>query len=204
MKNRNILVLVVAVFIGLGIYGSVLQSSHSGKTKVTITVVADKPRLIINGKQSKPGEIYLRPGGYSITAEASGFQSAQKNIVVGKEPLAANFLLTPKDQHAQQWSIQHNKEYLEAEKSAGSQTQAEGEAFIATNPIVRYLPLKTSYYAINYRMSDKGQAILQISAATPLGRQVAIEKIHTIGFDPTDYQVEFTDVKNPFITGSKQ
>lgn len=204
MTNRKLISIIIAAGALLFLYGVFVQLGKAGSTSVTITVVGNNPTLTVNGKKMSPGKMYLKQGDYDVVADASGFQSARKTITVGKESVTAAFLLTPVTEAAKTWAAQHNREYLEAEKAAGAQTQKEGEAFTDANPITRYLPQKTSYYSLNYRVDDKQQVIIQVGATTPLGRQVAIEKIRSIGFDPTDFKVEFTDVQNPFVTGASR
>lgn len=201
MQNRKLAAIIFAVVLSVTLYGAYLQYARSGKTGVNITIVADTPTLTINGQKSTVGKLYLKPGTYEMKAEAAGFDSAQKTVTVGKDEVTTSFLLTPVSEAAKTWALQHNGAYLQAERQAGEETRKEGEAFTAANPITQYLPQKTSYYAINYRLDDKQQVVLQISATTPLGRQVAIEKIRSFGFDPTNYKVEFTDIKNPFTGG---
>lgn len=189
-QRRAIILIILAGVLLVGFLAYSL-GQRAGKTAVELEVVGKNVTVKADGK-SVNGTAYLKPGPHTITAEAEGFNSIKKDIVVGENQAKVTLILDPKSDDAKKWAKEHEKDYSRAEGQAGELTRAEGEAFIDSYPLTNYLPEKTSYYSIDYRINDKNQAVIIISSTSALGRQVALEKIRSFGFDPTDYIITFT------------
>lgn len=194
-----ILVIVCAVITALvvGIYTAI---SQQGKTSVSLIVVGKNSKVLVDNKPVRGNPLYLEPGKYKVSAQANGFKPASKDVVVGEDKMTVTLILSPDSEEAEKWAKAHEDDYLKAEAVAGKQARAEGEDFNTRNPLVRILPYKTDYYSIDYRVDKDENAIIQITSSSALGRQVALEKIRSSGFDLTDYTFEFINLANPFPT----
>lgn len=198
-QSQILLVFLAGLAIVL-VGGAYTVGSRLGKTSVSLVVVGKNAKVLVNDKIVRGNPLYLKPGSYKISAQAEGFQPVSKTVEVGKHKTAVTLILSPESEAAKVWAKAHEGEYLKAEAVAGEQSRKEGEDFYASNPLAQTLPYKTDYYSLDYRVDEKGSAIIQITASGPLGRKVAIEKIRSSGFDPTDYVIEFTGLTNPFAS----
>ena len=200
-KNRSLLIIVIVAAVAVAlIFGIYTAISQQGKTSVSLLLVGNAPKVSIDNKPVRGNPIYLKPGKYKISAQANGFKPASKDVVVEGDKMTVTLILSPDSEEAEKWAKANEDDYLKAEAVAGKQARAEGEDFNTRNPLVRILPYKTGYYSIDYRVDQNDNAIIQITSSSALGRQVALEKIRSSGFDPTDYTFEFIGLANPFPT----
>lgn len=185
----------VALFLFLGI---VFISIRLGGANAEVIVVGKDAKILVDGKSAKGNKLKLKPGLHRIEAQAEGFETASKNIKINKESVKITLILSPISEEANAWAKDHREEYLNAEAEAGNQTRQEGEDFFAANPLAQHLPIRTDYYAIDYTNDEANEVHVQISSTGPIGRQVALEEIRSLGFDPADYHIEFLEFANPF------
>lgn len=66
------------------------------------------------------------------------------------------------------------------------------------NPIITKLPYRDPYFIVSYKTIDSGSDIIvTVHTSSPRYRYYAMKQIYALGFDPTDYVVEYNDFKNP-------
>src|SRR5690606_12422556 len=110
-------------------------------------------------------------------------------------------VMSPNSEAAMKLARENEDAYMEAQ-AAGERAAAEiGKTFNDKNPIARHLPYKTFFYSIGYRMDPtdpSGNSII-IEIDAPEGyRQSALYRIRQLGYDPTDFTINFRDYENPF------
>ncbi len=200
------LVIVVALlFVTLLIWQKIQQS---GKTSLEIQKVPGDSIIFVNNKKVSGSKIYLEKGPYTIKAEREGFDSYTRIVTIdpdsNKTPKAF-FVLTPKTQEATTWVQDNEDEYLKVEKAAGIYYGDQSKSTVEKYPIIKDLPYRSSFYSIEYYQKGNDFRV-QIISSDAMGRQVAIEQIKSLGYDPSDYIVEFVGVDNPFTAAveSKQ
>lgn len=213
MNTRNkVIGLVTVLAIGL-VTAFLVLTLNKSQQNTEIIVVPNDSLVEIKGndgsliKKTGASSLSLKPGNYEITAQKEGFlaKSTQLNISEDSEKQTIVLLLEPSSQEAKDWAQKNNKQYLEAEGRAGELDQISGEKFRSENKITSSLPYNGGFYRIDYGIDRKNNNSfkLVITGDTPNLRQVAIEKIRELGYNPSDYIIEFKGVKNIFPESSR-
>jgi hypothetical protein len=209
MNNQNprtakyiavVLVLVVIAFLGaLGL--TVTRSiTERGNFAIEVIAVPRDAKITIDGRAAKTGKQSLPPGQHTFEATKDGFAVATKQqVIVDGDRIT--LLLTPKSQAAQEYAEKNLNLYLEAEGVAGTETRLEGESFRRNNPILSVLPYRGGLFTIEYRLSktDPNRAVVQINAASSEARSFAIDRIRSMGYEPSDYEIEFTNLPSSLV-----
>lgn len=180
----------------------VTSNINKGKTIVKVSSVPPDAIIKFNDQNGKVGTNRLKPGQYKVTAYKSGFELATKEISVNNTEQQLSFLLTPVSESAKEWAKNNQSLLLNAEQAAGDAQQEEGEAFTEKNPLVGQLPYHSLLFNIDYKHSatDTSRAIIIIEAGDSIKRGLAISHIQNLGYQPSDYEIEFSGYKNP-LTG---
>lgn len=170
-----------------------------GKLPVTMAVVPSDASVTIDGQALGSGTQWLKPGTYTATMKKDGFE-AQKRLAVVSDEKSQNVIaasLVPKSDEAKRWASEHDKQYKDNEKYGALQAKAENEYFVSQNPIVKKLPYVDPYYTIGYVTGSNDSLTITIQSSSPRYRFYAVEKIRDMGYDPTDFVIQFKDFKNP-------
>lgn len=193
-------VILIVAAIGYGIYTAI---DKSGKIPVTITAVPSDTKVTLNGKEVTPGNSNLKPGTYTIKGTKEGFSEYTHTQHIDQENASIYVLLRPASQQATQWATDNQSLYLEAEGKAGREANERGEAFRDKNPIVNVLPYSNLLYTIGYRTDRSDPSgdsiIIEIDAAKGY-RNAAVEQIRSLGYDPSNFKINFRDYENPFAS----
>lgn len=199
-KNRKLMIGgIVFIILLLTAWGIWVYVSRQGKVPVTISAVPRDSSVTINGQPSGSGTTWLTPGKYIIKAQKDGFKSREKSITVtdGKEQNVVALGLTPVSDEAQKWAEKNADAYKDNETYGAVEAQANGQYFQEKNPIVAHLPYDDPYFQITYAANTNNEAVLTITTPSPRYRYFAIQKIRELGYDPSDFEIQFSDFKNP-------
>ncbi len=191
------LLLVTAV--GFGVYTVV---SRIGKEPVMVYLVPGDASLTVDGKRTGTGTAYLTPGTYQITASKDGFKRYTASITITTNNTETiDIALEPDSDEARRWQRDHIKQYLAVEARAGARANTEGEKFSQLNPITSRLPFENLLYTIGYRADpadpSDNSIIIEIDALQGY-RNAALKKITELGYDPTDFKINFRNYESPF------
>jgi len=203
IKNNTLafiaIVLLVAGFVG---FSAFIISTRSDKQPVTVNLLPSDTKLLANDEQIQNGTAYLEPGTYALKASRGGFKSVEKTVVISNpNTLVIDMALEPVSDSAIQWKKDNEQLYLDYEGRAGVRASQEGESFTKLNPITAKLPFENLLYTIGYRAdpSDStGNSIIITVDAFSGYRNAAINKISSLGYDPTNYKIEFKNYESPF------
>lgn len=203
IKNNTLafmaIILLIAGFIGFSTY---IISTRSNKQTVTVNLLPSDTKLLANDEQIQNGTAYLKPGTYTLKASRSGFKSVEKTVVISKpNTLAIDIALEPVADSAIQWKKNNEQLYLDYEGRAGVRATQEGESFTKLNPITTKVPFSNLLYTIGYRADPSdptGNSIILTVDAFSGYRNAAINKIISLGYDPTNYKIEFKNYESPF------
>jgi hypothetical protein len=191
--------LVILASIGYGIYQIV---TNGGKIAVTVSVVPDDAKITINNASVNAGTTYLVPGQtYTVKATKDGFADYSATQYIDATNHVITIEMTAVTDAAKQWQQDNQSKYQSVEGLAGAQANATGEAFTAKNPITTALPLDNMIYTIGYisDLSDpSGNSIILTVSAAEGYRNSAVEAIRNLGYDPTQFKIQFNDYTNPF------
>jgi len=202
-RNKLVTLVIAAVFL-IGGLMLITSLSHHGKVLVEVKTAPEEALITINGK--KTGEAsHLAPGNYKLAVTYEGFKSFSKDFTVtaNEGPLTFPVALSATTAKAQQMVKSETARYSEIEGIGGQQAQAASQQFLKDAPLVTNLPYDSGYYRIDYGKDASGGLVIQITASSPLSRQVAIAQIRSWGFDPTDYNLQFIGFANPFGSAKK-
>lgn len=205
-KRTKLALLGVALFAaGFIIFWLVLVVGERGKIAVEIKAAPRRAAISIDNRRVG-GKAFLPPGTHTLTVSYDGFNTYQQTFELKPGDPAAIFTvaLSPQTANAKRIAAAEAKRYAEIEGLGGQKAQEDNVAFQKNNPIVKNIPYKTSYYSIDYGKNEAGELVIQITAASPLGRQVALEKIRSWGYDPTDYRLVFVGLQNPFDSANPE
>jgi hypothetical protein len=196
------IIISLIILTGLIGYSVYLTISRAGKEPVKVYAVPSDATITANGQPIAPGTTYLAPGEYSIEATRGGFTSYKETIKIDKpNETDIDIALRGVSKSAIEWEQKNQKLYLEREGRAGIRAGNKGERFSKANPIVRKLPFKNLLLTIGYQLdpADKSEMsiILQIDAAAGY-RAAALQKVRDLGFEPTDFKINFKNYVSPF------
>lgn len=205
IREHKIIATVVTVLVaGFIVFSLYIIISRTGKEAVTIQLTPDDTILTINDEKHGEGTIYLAPGNYSVHAEREGFQAYDGTLEVSQSNLTTpqiDLALQPVSEEAIRWQEEHANLYSAHEGRSGDRATEFGINFQEQFPITGHLPFRNYIYSIGHRLKNIDNPsegiVIAISAITGY-REAALDKIRELGFEPTDYEIEFNDYENPF------
>lgn len=199
-EKRYWLIVILAIGMVGALIISLVVSRRDAGANLEIIAAPKDITIIIEDREYKAGKITLEPGTYTVRAEREGFANLTQEISVGDELKTVTFALTPETEEAKKLAAENRGTYAEVESLGGQIAQQEGQQFRDAYPLVGKLPRNTSLYSINYThdLEKPGKIYIRIDSTSPVGRQVAIAQIREWGFDPTDYNIVFAGLYNPF------
>ena len=201
-KTKRIgIVTIVLLFLVAIAYLSSVTIEHSGKTSIELSAFPDDSNITIDGENTKIGTHYLEPGTYKIEAEKEGYDNYSKTLVLEETKQKVVVILVPNSEEAFKFGRENEEEYLKVQAQGEVAAIETGKAFNQRNPIAKHLPYKTFFYSIGYRMDQSdpsGNSIIIEIDAIDGYRQSALYRIRQLGYDPTDFNINFRDYENPF------
>lgn len=201
-QHKIITTIIVILLVGLIAYTVYLSISRAGKEPVTIYLIPGDTKLMIDNQQYSAGTAYIKPGTYNVSASREGFESIERTVTIGQPNTAViDISLTPVSDEAKQWQEDNMHLYDQFQARTGVRANEFGERFREQFPIVTKIPFSNFIYSIGYRLKNPDNSsegiILTITAITG-SREAALNKIRELGFDPTDYEINFNNYENPF------
>ncbi len=202
-SNKSKLIILGFVIILLLLVGYIITTSmsRSGKLSLNVTIFPSTAAVTVDGKSSTKGKLYLSPGTHTITASQTGFDASTKQVYVEKSDQTTVLVLNPVSDSAKLWVANHQAEYNNVSGAGELEAKELSTTFNSKNPITKYLPYKTFMYSIGYRndKSDPSGMSIILTIDAPEGyRQAALYRIRQLGYDPTNFTINFNDYENPF------
>jgi hypothetical protein len=151
-KNRIILLLLGGIVAGFLIWNLVLFISRIGLVGVNITAVPDDSKITMDGKDVKPGKIYLKPGAYNFTASRQYFTTIKKKFDTNDMLVPGTLYLLPRpdSQEALDFLNKNPKIQQQREAASGVESNAIQKKLEEKSPITSSLPYENSHYKIEY------------------------------------------------------
>lgn len=199
-KTMIVLLLVLLLFLPI-IYLVGRDISRSGKIAVTVDVVPYDASLTIDGHKTNIGTVYLKPGNHTVKANKTGFANTSYTTYIDDSRKIVAVSLDPISEEAKQWAQIHQADYDHLDVLGEQSAQESGKVFNDRNPIAVKLPYRTYLYTIGYRADPSdpsGNSIILVIDAPEGYKQSALYQIRQLGYDPTDFKIEFKDYENPF------
>lgn len=207
-RKRKITLLILLALGIVAIIAIVAIWQHQqrkGKFPVEILKAPHDTKIYYEGKEVRSSTLYLPEGKHTVKGELSGFESYDAQIDIKSSEdreYKLFFVLTPRTSEAREYVTNNNDEYLDIERESEEYFSKEGESIQKKYPIIDHLPYRGSFYNIEYYWNGE-EFRIQIKSPDAMGRQVAIERIKSWGYDPTDFKVEFLGFNNPFTPGDE-
>lgn len=201
MKKVFVLI-VLLLFIGIG-YGMYISLERSGKEPVRVFVLPQDAVVTVGEKTTKNNQtIYLEPGEYSLNAKRDGFSDYSDTVrIVSSKENIIDFALSPNSEEASNYVKENEGLYLAFEDRSGERAIQEGIRFSELNTITRDLPHKSLFFSIGYRLDPldpKEESIIIEIDANEGYKNGAIQYIRNLGYNPTEYNINFRNHRNPF------
>jgi len=202
-KKTTLIAAALVVFIAIPVIIWIISSTlQKGTVSVETLVVPSNATVTINDETySNKNSINLKPGTYTVVTSRDGFETNTQDILVTEGQTNAIIAsLLPVSEEAMRWQENNMKAYLELEGRAGSIAAQQGQEFIDTYPITKWLPLQKPTYTIGYRqVTENGKQGIVITINAVEGfREAALQELRDRDIDLGDYTIEFTDYRSPF------
>lgn len=198
-NKRLVAIVAVLVLVLLTGWGIVTYITRTGKVGVTVSAVPSDAEVTVNNKNVGNGTHWLAAGSYTITAKKEGFKTRTKQVEVTSEKKqnTVALSLTPESESAKKWADANPNAYKTNEAYGAVEARMNGDYFRTKHPVTGVLPYTDPYYQIGYTSKNNKDIIITITTPSPRYRYLAVEKFRDLGFNPTDYRIEFSDFKNP-------
>lgn len=191
------ILLIIGISIGLVVHLYQLHEQR-GKVAVKILTVPHDAIVTLNGRHVRQGTAYIAAGIYTAEIHKDGFASHKTNLHVSDHTMRPLYVaLRPESDEATRWAARNQHAYAKLERLAAQSSAAYGQSFQAKWPIVKTLPIKDPYFNISYVHHDDETISLKISGTSPRYRMLALQHLRSRGFDPTEYNIEFTGFQHP-------
>lgn len=196
--KRIVLLVVVMLFVLIAVF-VISAKSKTGKVRLEFILAPSKAFVTLNGKKVAKTS-YQKPGNYKVNVSREGYKTYNTEVTLDKnnpETVVA-IGLVPQTLEAQREADQYESDYKKVQAQSSKKVNEAGQAMQDKYPIMASLPYRSSIYNIEYGKTDKQEFVIQVFAKTPVTRQVALAKIRDWGYDPTNYTIQFVDLRNPF------
>jgi hypothetical protein len=192
--------IVIVIILGFVGFAAVTLISRIGKEPVEVSLIPRDAKLMVGDTQYGPGTAFIAPGTYEVKATRGGFADYTGTVTIGEPNEAViDIALSPVSDAAWKWQQENKQLYLDFEGRSGERAQNEGATFRDENPIVNELPVNEFVYTIGFRADPdvENGIILEIDAITGY-RNAAISHIRELGYDPTNFKINFRNYESPF------
>ncbi len=181
---------IAIITVAIILYFLISGISRRGETKLNIQTIPSSAEVKIDGKAARKST-YLSPGEHTLSISASGFETQEDTVNISNGATTRYYPLTPVSESAKAWAKKNQTLYLQLEGKVAEQNRIEGETFAKNNPITNVLPYRGALYDIEYRQKANGQIVILIIADSAENRAFALRKIENMGYQPTDFEIEF-------------
>lgn len=202
-NNAKIIGVVLgAVFLALIAYSIYIVVSRSGKEPVQVYILPSEATVTVDGQKLSAGIEYLSAGTHEIQAKSEGFTDYKGTITIGQtNKESIDIALDPVSDAAKEWAKKNQKLYLDREGRSGERSRERGKEFYRLNPITKQLPITNVLYSIGYIVDQSDPSgnsiILQVQASQGY-REAMLAKIRELGYDPTNFKINFKIYESPF------
>ena len=184
--QSNIIFIIVLLIIAAISWGIFTAIDRSDKKLIKVVTLPSTAKVFINDVAS-PHDSYITPGTYTIRVEDKGFANAERKVVITEDD-TFSVALAPESDDAKKWIQENGEKYGEEYNPQSS-----------INPILVQLPLRNILYTVTAENEvTKPTDPLTLNVTAFVGyKNAPIDKIRSMGYDPTDYNYKFNST-SPF------
>ncbi len=201
--NKKISIIVISVIVVLLLVVGFFVLNSSTSTGVNITIAPDDSRVFIDSKAAHIGINKTTPGKHTVEVKRGNFYSSTVDFTsIKNEVVELPIGLTPSNTEGEKVKNKNSDKYLELDGLISKQVENESSKIANEYPIVTDLPKDISpIFRIDYGISkrfpdDPTKIAIYISSDNPADKIAAIKYIYIMGYDPSDYEIIFEELKN--------
>lgn len=206
MLRRVVLVVVIAAAL-VPIYFVGITISRVGKHKITISVAPSSATIKVDGKETG-SEVYVSPGVHKITASLDGFEDFSTTTKAdGSETISV--LLVSNSKKGDTYLLKNKEAQYEVQLKGDEAATKVNNSTAKFSPLLSQLPADGIIYQINSgepfnsKSTSSNAVALYVTSDNPQARKMALDWIKDTGVDPTDIEIVFQSVINPFVGGGE-
>lgn len=205
MRARKIILLTTLLLVALlayWIYSSIRGSGLSAR--LVLEVAPKDSKIILNNKEVKSGLKRVKPGQYTVIFRRAGFSDNRQDVQVGKnDSKYVGSALNPNSQNTNAWYDQHPDDAKVAEGISSKSFDRVTSDQRRKMPLLQFLPHEERYFSIYSGASkkfpdDPTSVALYVRSYDAQDRRLAMQWIESNGANPTDFEIIFMDIPNPF------
>jgi hypothetical protein len=187
--------ILVVIILGIALYYNAYLGS------VSITVAPQSSTITLNKKPVKLGTTKVSPGTYQLKVEKSGFDSQSFSVEVKSGKITTEQVaLLANGPEGLLWYQTHPDDKRAAEAIAGQEVTRLTAKIAQKNKITALLPFFRRDFKIDYGKSQKNpndptDIALYITYVDEESKQRALDWIRTQGYDPSQYEIVYTQVQ---------
>ncbi|ADB35863.1 PEGA domain protein [Kribbella flavida DSM 17836] len=189
----------VVVVVLVVLVGGYLVFRGGAESKLTVQSIPNDLTLTLDGRPIPAnGEVKVKAGQHTLTAEREGFQSYTQTVTAkGGDPLTVKMYLYANGPAGRIWVQNNPDQALEAEAEAGRRFDEIQRRLWAKYPVLRELPyvgpgFKATYQASKSEPNNPEAISLKIRVFSADGRTKALQWLQGHGYDPASLDIIWT------------
>jgi hypothetical protein len=200
INRKNIIITLIALILVVG-FGIVIKNSITGPVGyLALQKAPNSMTVYIDGQKQaiKDGEDIAVPvGTHKLKGTRTDFQEKEVTITIKEgKTLDYTLLLDPLNAVGTQYLIDHPDDAALYSAQSSHEVDKAVQSMVERFPMTQVLPMFDPQWRIDYGGSpnhpdDNSMAAIFVYAATPAGRQNALDWMRQQGYDPSDYQIIF-------------
>ncbi len=169
-----------------------------GQHPVVVSVLPKYAQIKISGSEDylvNNQVNYLDEGEYTVSITADNFAPEEMSFTV-KQDLRPK-VITALSAIGDAEITYSEEDMLELERASGAASQEYTEIYERKYPAKKLLPYRDPYYRIGYSSTDGTDFYITVHTESPRYRELALQKIISMGISPTKYKIVFRDYEFP-------
>jgi len=200
-RTTGFIVLLTLIF-GYVVVSSISSSRHSAT--ITTEIIPSNTTVKLNGKGIRNGKHKVTPGTYKLLATREGFKTEEREVTVrADEERYVGIALQSNSEDTSDWYTKNKSDRIKAEGIASNNFDQNNSEQAQLNPLFQQLPVSWNHgmtsIGIGPSSRRENQTAVIIQEDSTVGRSSLIKWIRDQGYNPGDYEIEFTDYINPAL-----
>jgi hypothetical protein len=209
-NTQKKILIVAALFVGiLFILFFMVLLNHHGEAKVQVTVLPSDSTLMVDGKKTKAGTLYVTKTNHTLKVSRQFFTTVTKVINFANYDTSQTLYMLPLPDSQQALDYLSKHPDIQAQREAAGGVQAgEAQQQLSKNKLLPFLPYTgTGFeYVVDYgtaTQQDGTQKVtIYIEADTDQAKQDALIWIKSKKIDPKSLTIVYEAVSGSSATGS--
>ena len=201
--KTKLILLISAVVLFLGITTVIMIRDRIYDSTINLLIAPASSKIEIDGQTYTNGKHKIPSGKHSIKISKDSFETKEEEIEIkkGETYIYYNYLTQPND--SMKWYEENDEDSLLLESIIPALSEKSFKKLQEQYPLIKQLPINIDEYDtdytqhINYSISyttldNEVQIIIQDKSGN--NYETALKKIKSLGFNPEDYTIQYTDL----------